>query len=187
MVQNLQLVFFHGSEMSGSRPTGEGCSYRVFRCYDKVARVVAVKEIKIHSGESQQDEFRRRVCCVLKDLEVMHHPPLARHDNVIRLLGYSYGLSSTNPLPFLVTEYSQHGTLLEYLISERTTSVIRLKLCGGVASGLHAMHLCGVAHGDVKLENVLVFLNKSEDGERPEVVPKLVSHFLFLNNSNVLN
>ena len=186
MVQAFQLNFFHSSELSGSRPTGEGSSYRVFRCYHKAAKVVAVKEIKLPPGESQQDEFRRRVCCVLKDLEVMHHPPLARHDNVIRLLGYGYGLSSTNSLPFLVTEYSQQGTLREFLISERTTLVARLKLCGGVASGLHAMHLSGVAHGDVKLENVLIFLNESKDGERPEVVPKLVSNFLFLNNSSVL-
>ena len=173
--------------MSRSRPTGEGCSYRVSRCYHNVARVVAVKEIKLPLDESQQDEFRRRVCCVLKDLEVMYHPPLARHDNVIRLLGYGYGLSSTNPLPFLVTEYSQHGTLREYLMAESTTLVARLKLCGGVASGLHAMHLCGVAHGDVKLENVLVFLNESEDGEKAEVVPKLVSRVLLLDSSSILN
>ena len=177
MVQSLQLNYFHSSELSRSRPAGEGCSYRVSRYYH-IARVVAVKEIKLPSDESQQDEFRRRVCCVLKDLEVMHHPPLARHDNVIRLLGYGYGLSSTNPLPFLVTEYSQHGTLREYLMAESTTLVARLKLFGGVASGLHAMHLCGVAHGDVKLENVLVFLNESKDGKKPEVVPKLVSRFL---------
>ena len=187
MVQDLQLQFFHSSELSGSRPTGEGCSYRVFRCYDKVARVVAVKEIKLPYGESQQNEFQRRVCCILKDLEVMHHPPLARHDNIIRLLGYGYGLSSTNPLPFLVTEYSQHGTLREYLISKKPTLIDRLKLCGGVASGLHAMHLSGVAHGDVKLENVLIFLKESEHGWRPEVVPKLVSRFLFLNSLSVLN
>ena len=154
----------------------------MFRCYHKAAKVVAVKEIKLPPGESQQDEFRRCVCCVLKDLEVMHHPPLARHDNIIRLLGYGYGLSGTNPLPFLVTEYSQHGTLREYLISKTPTLIDRLKLCGGVASGLHAMHLSGVAHGDVKLENVLVFLNESEHGWRPEVVPKLVSRFLFLNS-----
>lgn len=173
MVQNLQLNLFHSSELSGSRPAGEGCSYRVFRCYHKAVKFVAVKEVKLPQVVSQQDEFQRRVCCVLKDLEVMHHPPLARHDNVIRLLGYGYGLSSTNSLPFLVTEYSHHGTLREYLMSDRTTLVARLKLCGGVASGLHAMHLSGVAHGDVKLENVLVFLNESEDGGRPEVVPKL--------------
>lgn len=187
MVQNLQLNLFHSSELSGSRPAGEGCSYRVFRCYHKAVKFVAVKEVKLPQVVSQQDEFQRRVCCVLKDLEVMHHPPLARHDNVIRLLGYGYGLSSTNSLPFLVTEYSHHGTLREYLMSDRTTLVARLKLCGGVASGLHAMHLSGVAHGDVKLENVLVFLNESEDGGRPEVVPKLVSCFLFLNKSSVLN
>ena len=187
MVQNLRLKFFHSSEMSDSQLTGEGSSYRVYRCYHKVARVVAVKEIKLPSGESQQDEFRRRVCCVLKDLEVMHHPPLARHDNVIRLLGYGYGSSSANPLPFLVTEYSQDGTLREYLMSERTSLVARLKLCGGVASGLHAMHLSGVAHGDVKLENVLVYLNESEDGEKPEVVPKLVSRLLLLDSSSILN
>lgn len=145
---------------------GEGGSYRVFRCNHRNKQLVAAKIMKLplELSAKEKDEFRRRVFCLIKDLEVMHHPPLAKQENILGLLGYGWNLSEESALPFLVTEYAEQGTLRDFLRTNTTDVGSRLRLCGNVASGLHAMHLCGVSHGDLKLENVLVFREADELG-----------------------
>lgn len=154
---------------------GEGSSYRVFRCNHTRKQLVAAKTMKLplELTVREKENFRRRVSCLIKDIEVMHHPTLARHENILRLLGYGWNLSEDSALPFLVTQYAEHGTLREFLRKKRINVVSRLKLCGDIATGLHAMHLCGVSHGDLKLENVLVFQDADERGSM--LSAKLVS------------
>ena len=87
----------------------------------------------------------------------MHHEPLARHKNIIQLLGYGWDYEQGDTIPYLVTELAHQGTLRQYLSERHPLSLKdRLELCGDVISGLHEIHLCGVCHGDVKLDNVLV-------------------------------
>ena len=138
---------------------GEGSSYRVYPCNHLKKQLVAAKIMKIplQPSREEKENFRGPVCCLIKDLEVMHHPPLANHENILRLLGYRWGLSEDSTLPCLVTEYADQGTLREFLRNMIINVALRLKFCGYIALGLHAMHLCGVSHGDLKLENVLVF------------------------------
>ena len=138
---------------------GEGGSYQVSRCNHLEKQLVAAKIVRLPSKNSaeEKESFRRRVFCLINDLEVMHHPPLARHPNILGLLGYGWNLFENSALPFLVTEYAAQGTLRDFLQKEPTSIPLKLQLCGNIASGLHAMHMCGVSHGDLKLENVLVF------------------------------
>ena len=138
---------------------GEGGSYQVFRCNHLKKQLVAAKimRLPLEISAEEKENFRRRVFCLIKDLEVMHHPPLAKHPNILGLLGYGWNLSENSALPFLVTEYAEQGTLRDFLRKVPTSLVSKLQLCGDIASGLHAMHMCGVSHGDLKLENVLVF------------------------------
>ena len=138
---------------------GEGGSYQVFRCNHSRKQLVAAKimRLPLENSAEEKENFRRRVFCLIKDLEVMHHPPLASHPNIVGLLGYGWNLSGNSALPFLVTEYAEQGTLRDFLRKVPTSTISKLQLCGNIASGLHAMHMCGVSHGDLKLENVLVF------------------------------
>ena len=157
---------------------GEGSSYRVFSCNHLKKQLVAAKIMKLplQPSREEKESFRRRVYCLIKDLEIMHHPPLANHENILRLLGYGWKLSDDSTLPFLVTEYADQGTLREFLRNRITNVASRLKLCGNIASGLHAMHLCGVSHGDLKLENVLVFREADQlDSIVEQYSAKLVS------------
>ena len=159
LLQPLNLGFYRQTEMHDATCVGEGSSYRVFRCHYARKELVAAKTMKLPLEETVEErkDFRRRIICLIKDIEVMHHPPLARHENVLRLLGYGWNLSADSTLPYLVTEFADQGTLRELLQKKKISVASRLKLCGNVASGLHAMHMCGVSHGDLKLENVLVF------------------------------
>lgn len=86
----------------------------------------------------------------------MSHGPLAGHENVLNILGYGWNFRGSGSIPFLVTEYASSGTLRDYLRRYKLPSRDRLLMCVNVARGLHELHLCGMAHGDLKLDNVLV-------------------------------
>jgi serine/threonine protein kinase len=67
--------------------------------------------------------------------------------------------------PVLVMEYADQGTLVDYFDHEPELSFsTRKMLCTDIANGLLALHNCGIVHGDLKLEKVLVF---SVDDARP--------------------
>lgn len=88
--------------------------------------------------------------------KVMSHPTLARHDNILNIVGYGWGFRESGSIPFLVTEYATSGTMRDFLRAYSLSSREKLFLCENVARGLHELHLCGMVHGDLKLDNVLV-------------------------------
>jgi hypothetical protein len=68
------------------------------------------------------------------------------------------GLSFETNVHILVMEYCVFGTLLDFVINrplKAMTSVVRLFI-HDVACGLYFMHTMGVAHRDLKLENVML-------------------------------
>jgi serine/threonine protein kinase len=151
------LENYNGPRLEEKTEIGEGASYKVMECKDRfLHKLVAVKRIKLPNIQSNQEAFEHRVTCVLRDIEVMHHGPLAQHENILRLLGYGWDYEQGDTIPFLVTELAPYGTLKEYLLQAKTTLHDRYILCGQVANGLNEMHMCGIAHGDLKLDNVLV-------------------------------
>jgi serine/threonine protein kinase len=99
----------------------------------------------------------------------MHREPIRMHPYVIEVLGYGWGLTEENILPFIITEFAELGCMRDYLLNCETALRFHLTLCSQVSAGLAEMHRSGIAHGDLKLENVLV----SKD--RGQVVAKLVS------------
>lgn len=178
LLQPLKLALYRGIDMHRITLVGEGSSYRVFRCNYLNRQLVAAKIMKLPTELSakEKENFRRRVFCLIKDVEVTLFSPLAKHENILGLLGYGWNLSEDSSLPFLVTEYAEQGTLRDFLREKQTSVVSRLKLCGNIASGLHAMHSCGVSHGDLKLENVLIFREPDQMGSTAEhYSAKLVS------------
>ncbi|KAJ5150825.1 serine/threonine protein kinase [Penicillium canariense] len=158
---------------------GDGASYSVDKCtlnqmLDGKPVVVAVKKLKIFQEHSYRDEaeansaaHQRSVATVLKELRILTHPPLQGHLNIVSLLGYrsefasgpSSSLYSTNVS--LVAEFAPFGTLRDFCQSlspdKKLDLLTKAHLMHDIASGIEALHKCAIAHGDVKMENTLVF------------------------------
>ena len=83
------------------------------------------------------------------------------------IVAFGWVTQDGSTLPYLVTYYTPHGTLPEYLRRIATTAQERRELALDVAAGLQALHQCKVIHGDVKPGNVIVV--DALDGMRPQM------------------
>ncbi|KAL8366636.1 hypothetical protein RB595_010478 [Gaeumannomyces hyphopodioides] len=94
------------------------------------------------------------------ELRILSHPPLRRHNSIVRLTSVQW--TRINPvahswIPVLLLEQAQHGSLQQYVASKKPDIKTCLQLSQEIGSGLQALHASGVIHGDLKLQNVLVF------------------------------
>lgn len=103
---------------------------------------------------------RRAMDSVLMEIYALTHPPLYKHPNIVTLLALGWGTNPYNAsyrLPVIITEYADQGSLAALQAREVLDSETKLSLCMDIAKGLQVLHRCGIVHGDVKSENVLVF------------------------------
>ncbi|KAF4901975.1 putative serine/threonine-protein kinase [Colletotrichum fructicola] len=97
------------------------------------------------------------------ELQILRHPPLKGHDNIIELLAVMYH-DTGEPLPgvprimpALVLEYAEHGSLKTFQEQGGGSSFVdQIQIAIDTAQGLKALHDCGIIHGDVKPSNLLV-------------------------------
>ncbi|KAL8920333.1 MAG: hypothetical protein Q9208_006304 [Pyrenodesmia sp. 3 TL-2023] len=101
---------------------------------------------------------RHRLQSVLLEVQVLLHPFFRQQRNIVKLLAHGW---DEEILPFLVMEYADLGTASTYFRNGERSWNDMSRLVGDVASGLTVLHDCRIVHGDVKLENVLMF---SEEG-----------------------
>lgn len=95
--------------------------------------------------------------------QILRHPPLKGHDNIIELLAVIYH-DTGEPLPgvprimpALVLEYAEHGSLKTFQEQGGGSSFVdQIQIAIDTAQGLKALHDCGIIHGDVKPSNLLV-------------------------------
>ncbi|OJI99659.1 hypothetical protein ASPVEDRAFT_26445 [Aspergillus versicolor CBS 583.65] len=121
------------------------------------------------TGEPVESD-QRAMFSVLIEVSALVHGPLANHPNIVKLLGLAWGSNPFDPLhklPTLVVEYAQFGSLAELQERQVLDSWTKLSICLDVSLGLEALHQSGIAHGDLKTENVLVF------SERGSCIAKL--------------
>lgn len=103
---------------------------------------------------------RRAMNSVMMEIYALMHQPLYEHANIVKLLALGWG---TNPfessyrLPVIVTEYADQGNLADLQAREILTSEVKRTISLDIAHGLQVLHRCGIIHGDMKSENVLIF------------------------------
>lgn len=118
---------------------------------------MAVKHLKVGSRESGSLDFLQRVNSLLLELRIMHHGPLRDHPNILSLVGYGWNVGGGSILSYILVDFCADRNLRQYLLQRDVSSIHKECLIANVATGIHALHLAGVIHGDVKLDNVLVF------------------------------
>ena len=117
-VQRLGLATISSSQVEEIVFLGQGASYKVYGCKERATgRAFAVKRVKLPSSSTTFDAFENRVSCVLQDIEIMNHPPLAEHKNLLRLIGYGWDYEQGDTIPYIATEWAAGGNLRAYLRS----------------------------------------------------------------------
>jgi serine/threonine protein kinase len=95
------------------------------------------------------------------ELQILRHPPLRQHANIVDLLGVMYhdagDTFAPNVLPALVLDYAELGSVKDYQQNGYGLSYAdKLDILIDTAKGLEALHSCGIIHGDIKTSNLLV-------------------------------
>jgi serine/threonine protein kinase len=105
-------------------------------------------------------ETRQAMKAAMMEIFALVHPPLLKHSNIVDFLGLAWGSNYYDPshrLPVLVVEYAVHGSLAQLQENETLKPRIRSSLALDTGEGIKVLHRCGIIHGDVKSENVLIF------------------------------
>ncbi|GAB1319903.1 Serine/threonine protein kinase [Madurella fahalii] len=135
------------------------------QAFDKVAdpnpeqriKTVAVKTVR--GDRYNQTHWRE----VLLEIRALLHEPIRCHPNIVKLLDTQWGARADrrSPFPAIVQEYAAFGTLDK--LQQRSKPLpfsIKQKLCYDIGRALSIIHACGMVHGDLKHENVLIFPNR---------------------------
>lgn len=168
------------SGLAFERFLGEGAQFKVdlYRNPEKdsdMPELVAVKTAKMETvsipddpdqgeavpihGESGIRKRTYDLYSFVQEIHVLSHTPLQSHPSIMRLLGSSWTTDVFGtPIPQLIVEYSSLGNLFDMLAtSPPLTTREKLDIVFDISSGLERIHECGIAHGDMKLSNIMVF------------------------------
>ncbi|KAL4902358.1 hypothetical protein BDW74DRAFT_180863 [Aspergillus multicolor] len=174
VIQRMNLNRFPANFIQTIRVVGEGEAFSVFESKFQ-GETIAVKRIRLHesNGNVGRAVFQRRLQAVLRETLIMNHAPLAHHPNIMHFLGYGWDLEEERLSLFITMEFAPAGSLRNYLQSSKRPFRAKEILAGDIATGLMALHKCGIVHGDLKLDNVLVVPSL----DRPSMVVARVADF----------
>ncbi|KAF8534788.1 hypothetical protein BDD12DRAFT_913185 [Trichophaea hybrida] len=111
--------------------------------------------------EEGVDAEASRYAAIIAELQLLTHPPIAEHENIVTFLGLAWDLEvgpndTSSVWPVLVLESAAESSLDEYSKSEGNPENWGMGVCRDIARGLVFLHDRGIVHCDVKAENVLI-------------------------------
>jgi serine/threonine protein kinase len=120
------------------------------------------EQLELASLEDESSDTAR-LADISLEMRILSHEPLRNHPNVVQIIGFSWEKHAdeySRRWPILVTENANIGTLADFFrIAHQSlhTIDIRKSLALDIARGVHALHNCGIVHGDIKPQNILMF------------------------------
>jgi serine/threonine protein kinase len=140
----------------------DGMSITMSNPKDDVPSHVVYKVARVAFTDTGQPtaETRQAMKAAMMEMFALVHPPLLKHSNIVDFLGLAWGSNFYDPshrLPVLVVEYADHGNLAQLQESKNLEPQTRSSLALDIGEGIKILHRCGIIHGDVKSENVLIF------------------------------
>ncbi|CEL02571.1 hypothetical protein ASPCAL03739 [Aspergillus calidoustus] len=185
-----QIHYFHPVELQkGRRFLGEGTTCTVYQTsitpeLDNIKpQAVAVKQ-KRRKGSWFDHEISLgawlRSC--YQDVRIMSDSALKSSKNVAQVLGFFWEKvdidGPTRLSPCLVMPLATVDTVtLDHFFhrltakGENASLERKMQFCCDVVNGVYELHRCGVAHGDLKLGNVLLF--EDDNTGSPSLIAKI--------------
>ena len=116
---------------------------------------------RVHQGVLEPDSPALK--SFITELRVRAHPPLRTHPNIVDLRGIAWDFEDDErkkPRPLLLEELASEGSLSKFLMGKNLTRMpfkVKVDLAMDIARGILALHGCGIVHGDIKPDNILIF------------------------------
>ncbi|KAF9775137.1 hypothetical protein IL306_006786, partial [Fusarium sp. DS 682] len=162
-------------------PLGEGATYEVIHVAAEPADAMnrqaperidmfAMKIAKVNIPRTLKrvrisDEEYQRLRVILFEMELLSHPAMQKHPNIASLMGFVWDERILGYAPCLMMEAATFGNARQFTSSRDLTEQEKLSICRDVAAGLDFLHSSAIVHGDVKLDNILVYSEtKSKTG-----------------------
>ncbi|MEW6251865.1 MAG: tetratricopeptide repeat protein [Planctomycetota bacterium] len=121
---------------------GQGVVYEAIQCSTR--RRVALK--MLHGGPFADLRARTRL---EREVRILGH---LRHPHIVGVLDSGVAAGC----PYYVMDYIAGETLAAYLARRRLSGSERLRLCAEICEAVHAAHLRGVIHRDLKPTNIRI-------------------------------
>ncbi|KAJ0132300.1 hypothetical protein HZ326_24618 [Fusarium oxysporum f. sp. albedinis] len=105
------------------------------------------------------------LAAIINEIRILANESIRSCPFVVSLLCVSWHECPTSDgrfWPQLVLEAADYGTLEDYLTTEKPDFTSQLILLKSIGRGLAFVHAHGIVHGDLKLENILVFAEGRE-------------------------
>lgn len=130
----------------------------------QIPQLVAVKTPILDKNLFSR-KSRRIFDSMVREYQILNHEYLRKHQNIVSIIGCCWRTVDADTgltVPNLVLEGAELGDLEHFYrrYDNEITVRKRLGLCIDVATGVEALYMAGIVHGDIKPRNILVFKNR---------------------------